>query len=311
MALHRDELQWCDQEASCSPALLLLHLLDWGKRLRKHRQVQARRMLAEVLQKILARRSDGDIAGDIIELPEHHGRLCRTAPMKDGRGCAHCHKILGPLALTAEHCPLPSLAKLLRAAFDKYSVCGMVAEWLHQMVACVAACVHDALCADLGWADNPENLRVARGKKRRRRVDAEVKKHILKLLVAKRFRRATHASRAGAVDVARQSCADLQHQCMLSYWQGGGVNLLSQAPQIHIACEDSVVGGESTMLLAAWHPQKEVAAYGCTPAGLPGPFYSWRSRSLSEEEVSADLRYDGLTGGKSKIDQHRPKRDMF
>ena len=247
--LQDSDVAWLSQEVTCAPNVLLLHLLDWSTRLRRGHQLSARLALGDLIAKVLVR-SAPVIVEECYELPEANENLC-GAILDDRQGCQHCCRLRdrligkGPLLAT-------NFSEVLMAAWGKRHECKMTAVWVGSLVEGAGQLLEDALLPEHGWQSNGEGIKAPRGEKRRLRVDSEIMDSTVSNAIgAKRFRTAGQMARSGLVDIHQSSCTDVENNTMRRYWSGLLHSFMGEQ-QVHLSSDESVVGGEATMILAAF-----------------------------------------------------------
>jgi len=141
--------------------------------------------------------------------------------------------------------------------------------WYTEMVQQISLQVqHQVVGSQSHFAASPEGIRMPRGAKRHLRLDTELRNTALEAVRGKRFKSQAWCQRGGAVQVPRTTAQNFEAQ-----WLGDYIfNLADQAKdtrQLCLALDASVLGGEDTLVFAAWFPKTRKAGW-LTPQALGG-----------------------------------------
>lgn len=246
-------------EVVASTKVVLVHLLDWSRRLREPTRAKAVQIGSDLVARLLGSRSE-DAPADLVRLPGFSHQACST-PSTGGETCSHCEDC-GRLAFGGVVAPVCKVFDHVAKCWAGRNQCLLLHAYAWRMVVALADLMDERLLEPGAWpSDAPQNAS-QRGPVKRERLDqGQAFVQIPRAILAKRFRTAVGAQRCGGWDVSRQRA---QQQCALAMFRYVGASrvMLHDAQQLHMALDESTFGGEGTLLAAFVDPVSQQACWG-------------------------------------------------
>lgn len=242
--LSREALGQCRQETVCTTRLLLCHLVQWSELLRGDRRAQAKRLLGDILRKVLTNGSD-ELNVDLPAATTRDGHDCdQPVVSPEGSECSHVQALVAsaPVRLGVE-----SLRDLLCWSWAKRYVCPAMRRWHFDLILATSGALDSSLLRPACWRPTAEGVCVARGQRKRRRIDEDMLRGAaLGMLTSKRFRPAAAARRAGNLDCHEKIAADHEGIVVRDYISARQ-SAMRKSSQITVAFDETTVSAESTM----------------------------------------------------------------
>jgi len=254
-------------EVVCSATLLVGHLADWASRLKRPASSHAGNVLRDILATVLPARFK-TIPKEVWALPARSAGICTS--VRNGQqhaSCCHCLGVLEASGWAEDSIIVPgTLADIILELYPKRLRCPLLGFWAYSVLQKAGDLLEKCFAPGHRWAASSEGIPATRGRTKRMRLDRDLMINQIKKLVAlKRVRAAAHAQRAGIVDCAPESARAHEENAMKLYLSST-MKEFSGCRQITMATDESVVGGEGTMLGAMWSHKEERLLAG--PSGI-------------------------------------------
>lgn len=152
-------------------------------------------------------------------------------------------------------------AELMIKVFSGKGRCVLMREWCYRLLTLPMQLFEVAFAEGHSWPAEVASASALRGRCRRMRLDPHLGHLKLQRLVAsRRIRSAAQAARSGQVDVAVSSARESEEEEMKRYMYAPH-ETFKDCAQLAIATDESVVGGERTMLGALYCHRKRLATW--------------------------------------------------
>lgn len=246
-------------EAIASSHHVLLHLVDWSVRLRGGKQYLASAVGADLLRKLLASLFGDDLPEDLACIPRLAPDLCRRRA-RGSDTCVHCARVGN---LVGAHQPVPTTRAFdfLLGLWRHRSLCPLVHRWCWDSVRAFAAHMDRSMGEGSKFPISAENMHAQRSNQKRRRIDHDMAySAIFQSIRSKKFRVPQAAARSRHWDVAERRARRQNDLHMRKYMQAS-FDKFSGMKQLHIALDESSLGGEATMLAAVVDPHSQMACW--------------------------------------------------
>ena len=247
-------------EVVCSIPLLLGHLLDWAVRLRKPYRQEAADMLRDIMTKVLPFQYT-EISEAAWQLPPRGQLLCNMKPAGEHTSCCHCVQVFEKATRIHGVPKHPvSYTELLLEVYRARDKCMLLHKWCFQLVSRAACLLESCFSEGHAWPCTAEQLPATRSRMKRMRLDHDmVGPGLRDMVTGKRFRSAAGAIRAGNVDASKSTSYEHEEGTMKRYL-AASMTALENKHQLSLSTDESMVGGEGTMVGALW---SHTAGKGC------------------------------------------------
>ena len=242
----------CPNEHVVSSDVLISCLAFWTFRLSNHRKHLAREVLRQVIAMLPAMSLKSVYCEPLFEYPCKHMRgndtVCRTVLAMEHR----FQELYG----RQQHVHIADIIMAMSAKAD----CGVACTWLAGVIARLSGML-DAKIPHMGLPTTPVGPPVLRGAKRARRLDdAVVKLHSIDVVRSKKARSAACYARSQEGGLAVSTARSTELTTTSNYlWQSN--QCFEGVVHASVCLDASRLGGEDTLHLGIWSPQKQRAAW--------------------------------------------------
>ena len=139
------------------------------------------------------------------------------------------------------------------------AACHAMGSWFARVLHTVSHALNIAILSGEVGQPTPERLPQPMGARKRRRLDPELRNSFKAAVAEKRARNAQWHARGGGLELPSRTAGSLGETLAADYYWSS-FKLLTGCDQLSVCLDASSVGGEDTMVLAAWSWQ---AGKGC------------------------------------------------
>lgn len=254
---------YVQQEWTCTLSSMLFLLVDWGQASHTRAQKeQAFNIFSDILQltfagassDILWEDAEWDAPPDDMEEP-----VCDDRPAASDVVCEHLRRAQERFQELRRAGTFLDLVRFAFEASQTSAACRRMHFWVVELLCSLAESMERRLVGQCVGQHTPEGLRQLDRKSKRRRLDPELRRMAEVAVAEGRFRSQPAMARAGFAGVCRRTARDFDMK-MLCEYLGATAKLFDNTRQLCIACDGSRLGGEDTLLFAAWLLRDEKAA---------------------------------------------------
>ena len=281
----RTDASFCRREWTLTTQALLAILLHFSVRAR---QRDAQKHATEVLQLVFTAFFSSETASspDSVFAIEPDSRAlelpCSLGVDRVGHECP-CIAKVRLHCLQAHHTQgLQQLAMKLRIFLDMLHDCPKARSWFADSIDHLSAMIDTILLSrEIGQA-TPENLQAIRGTKRRR-LDTKMHDLVHEAMQRKRARTGTAMARLSIVDMHEKSNVIGEHLWLAGYLDNIRA-LAKETNHLSLSMDASQLGGESTMMFAAYFKAQNVGCWlppQVLVSSVHHAFYKYKKREMN------------------------------
>jgi hypothetical protein len=250
------------QEYVASTEGMVVLLCRWAATGAQERRASAHAVLYDIIAYTIADKAADHVEG--LGVPAGNGSHCCSRPSQHpSYPCQHCADVAKKLGNPADYVTANSQwqyqALLLITLWSSTAACHAMGSWFARVLHTASHALNIAILSGEVGQPTPERLPQPMGARKRRRLDPELRNSFKAAVAEKRARNAQWHARGGSLDLPSRTAGSLGETLAADYYWSS-FKLLTGCDQLSVCLDASSVGGEDTMVLAAWSWQ---AGKGC------------------------------------------------